>query len=433
MRKIAICGLIIHSLPDVRETFMMVVMGVQFSTKKFLLGILFVGVAIAIYFLANSTGNFSRFFSKNNKAKELQASIAENAKESEDILRNVKIENMIGQMIMIGFRGFEAPAESDVAVAVRELNIGGIILFDKDMTNGGAARNIESPRQLLALTNQLQGYAQVPLLIAIDAEGGQVNRLSEKYGFKAIPSAKEVASKGDLDFASKTYSSLAEELDEAGINFNLAPVLDLENSANPIIGKLGRSFSTNPQTVSDYARIFILEHDKKGVATAIKHFPGQGNSTVDNHSQKADMTNQYQSREIEPFETLIKDGTARAVMVSHIYNRRLDSKYPASLSEKFINEILRKMMGFDGVVITDDMQMGILEEFGLKEAIIRSINAGSDIILVSNNLKKYDPVIASRVYNAIYDAVTDGQIPKERIEESYVRIIKLKKQMGIIR
>jgi len=410
-------------------------MGVQISTKKVLLFIALILAVAAIYFSASGTGNFSRFFSKGDK-NPLSASVSNSPKtkqEEEEILRNVKIENMIGQMLMVGFRGTQAPAESDIAVAVRELGIGGVILFDKDLTNGAALRNIESPKQLLALTNQLQSYAATPLLISVDGEGGPVNRLSSKYGFKEIPSAKAVASKKDLAYAGQVYSGLAEELDEAGINFNLAPVLDLDSPVNPIIGKLGRSFSSDPKVVSDFARVFIVEHDKKGVVTALKHFPGQGNATVDNHVAKADITGQYQSREIEPFESLIKDGTARAVMVSHIYNRRIDSKYPASMSGKFVNEILRKMLGFEGVVITDDMQMGILDEFGLKRAIIESINAGCDIILISNNLKKYDPVIASRAYNAIYDAVVEGEIPRERIEESYVRIIRLKKEINLIK
>jgi beta-N-acetylhexosaminidase len=216
---------------------------------------------------------------------------------------------------------------------------------------------------------------------------------------------------------------------------NFAPVVDLNiNSKNPIIGALGRSFSADPEIVFTNAKIFIEYHTKYNIITVAKHFPGHGSSMSDSHLGLVDVTNTYQAKELDPYIELQKEQLLTAVMTAHIINKNIDEKYPATLSYNFIQKILREQIGFTGVVISDDMQMNaIVDNFGTKEAIINAINAGCDIILLSNNgSAKYNENLLYESFDIIYNAVKEGKIKKERIEESYKRIYELKKKFGII-
>jgi beta-N-acetylhexosaminidase len=266
--------------------------------------------------------------------------------------------------------------------------------------------------------------------VAVDAEGGLINRLKQRYGFIPIPSHQELGKKDNLEETERFSSFLAQELSLLGFNLNFAPVVDLNlNPENPVIGGLGRSFSEDPGKVFNHARAFISGQHKYGILTSIKHFPGHGSSKEDSHKGLVDVTDTYSSKELEPFQELIKSSMADLVMTAHIINRNIDPDYPATLSSRYIKEILRKEMGFQGVVVSDDLQMGaITENYGFEEALVRSINAGCNLLILSNN-SIYDESIPYNAVEMIFKAVKDGRIEKSSITDSWSLIKKLKNKI----
>lgn len=340
-----------------------------------------------------------------------------------------EVKERIGQMLVVGFRGTEASADSYVGRLISDLNIGGVILFDFDIPSNSFPRNIVSPEQTKRLVARLQSHSPAPLFVAVDAEGGRINRLKEGYGFIVIPSHQELGAKDSTDQTRVTAAALAKQLKEIGFNLNFAPVVDLNlNPANPIIGLLGRSFSESPEEVTNHARVFIEEHREQGVITALKHFPGHGSSAGDTHKGLVDITKAYKPEELAPFKNLIDQGLADMVMIAHLTNRNVDPDYPATLSARFVQDILRGELGYKGVVISDDVQMGAIEsEYGFAEALVRAVNAGVDIVLVSNNADEYDESAPYRASEVIFTAVKGGIIPLERIVESSNRVLSLKK------
>lgn len=344
---------------------------------------------------------------------------------------DVTLDKKIGQMLKIGFRGLEAPPESSIAEAIKKYHIGGVVLFDYDVPKDTALRNIESPAQLNQLTSQLQKYADIPLLIAIDQEGGKVARLKPLYGFPASVSAEYLGSLDNVDSTKYYAGQIAETLKKAGINTNLAPVVDLNtNPDNPVIGGLDRSYSADPETVVRHAEIYINQMHKNGIITTLKHFPGHGSSEDDSHKGITDVTKTWQRKELLPYRKLIANGTADIVMTAHIYNAKLDSTYPATLSKPIITGILRDSLGFEGVVMSDDLQMGAIRKYyNLKETIKQSILAGVDILSFANN-SVYDPEIAAKAHGIIKELIKEKVISEERINESYQRIMKLKERLN---
>jgi beta-N-acetylhexosaminidase len=217
-----------------------------------------------------------------------------------------------------------------------------------------------------------------------------------------------------------------------GININFAPVVDLaSNPNNPIIAKFGRAFSANEDSVTLLAKEFIRQHHRYGVLTSLKHFPGHGSSKDDTHLGIADVTNTWNEKELKPYQQLIDSGYADAVMTSHIVNKTLDNNgNPGTLSHDILDGILRKRLKFDGVVFSDDMQMhAITKHYGLEETIKLAINAGVDIMTFSNNISGSDERTVDKVHKIIKDFVNRGEIPAARIDQSYKRIIKLKKRL----
>ena len=343
----------------------------------------------------------------------------------------VALNEQIGQMILSGFRGLRVPGDSALAGLVRAGSPGNLVLFDHDIpSNGVIDRNIASPAQVKALTGELQSYAPRPLLIATDEEGGMVARLSPKWGFPETYSAQSLGDRNDPEFTRKVSRAMAETLATAGINLNLAPVVDVNvNPNNPVIGRYERSFSGDPDIVTEQALAFIEGHHDAGVLTTLKHFPGHGSSTADSHKGFVDVTNLWSRMELEPFRNVIASGKADAVMTAHIFNANLDPDYPATLSKATITGLLREELGFNGVVITDDMQMGAIRDFyGFEAAVELTINAGADIVAVSNNLT-YEEGLHERTFSAIRDAVDAGRISHDRIEESFQRITALKARL----
>ena len=330
----------------------------------------------------------------------------------------------IGQMIMIGFP--KAEVDSAVLSEIRAGKVGAVIFFEKNIPKTNSFAGLKK------LTWAYQQASPVPLLIGIDQEGGRVNRLKEKYGFTRSVSAAYIGKTGSLDTARFYADATAGTLAGLGFNVNFAPCVDLAvNPTNTVIYKVERSYSKNPDSVVMFAKEVIREHRKHNVLTSLKHFPGHGSSAADTHFGVADVTETWSELEIKPYKDLLAAGYVDAVMTSHIVNRNLDPKgLPGTLSRQILDSLLRKKIGFDGVVFTDDMQMhAITKYFGLEEAVRLAVNAGVDVMCFSNNIQGSEQRTVDRVHKIIRDYVDRGIISKERIEESYRRVMALKKKL----
>jgi len=343
---------------------------------------------------------------------------------------SLSLEQKIGQMLMVGFHGTSAPKSSQICKDIKRYNLGAVILFDYNPVNKNKPKNIATKKQLAKLTKELQSCSKDgKLLIAVDQEGGRVQRLKSKYGFYGkFPKASDVI-KMDQSQIFSTYKKMSKELKSVGINYDLAPVVDLDiNMKNHVIHGLGRSFGKDPKIVAKYASTFIDAMHSNGVLTSIKHFPGHGSSVGDTHKGFVDVTNLWKEVELKPYR-LLKD-KADTVMVAHVFNKRLDAKYPASLSYKTITKMLRWKLGYHGVVITDDLQMGaISKKYGLKNTLKLAINAGDDILLFGNQLDPRKIVSTKRLVDTVVALVKSGDVKEESIHKAYRRIQKLKNQL----
>ena len=342
------------------------------------------------------------------------------------------IEEAVGQMLMIGFRG--DVLYGDIVALLRDIQPGGVVLFDYDLpSKGEVVRNITSPQQLRALTSVLQDIA--PFFIAVDAEGGYVNRLKKEYGFAvSVPSAQELGKKSSGN-TEKVAGALARELKDMGINWNFAPVVDVNiDPKSPAIGAIGRSFSDVPRAVIAHANAFVKAHREQQVIPTLKHFPGHGSAAGDTHLGVTDVTETYRcAKELLPYQKFIQRGYDDPILTAHIVNRKLDKiGRPATLSHDIMTKLLRNEMGFDGVVISDDMQMGaIVQAYGLTEAVVEAVKAGVDMILLGNQIGEYNIEQVYEVKDAIVQAVVDGVVEEDRICESFNRIQRLKQRFGI--
>lgn len=348
------------------------------------------------------------------------------------------LREKIGQLLLLGFPG---RGTADTALIVRDLRehtIGSVILFDVDMTgtiDSGqpGSRNITSPAQVRELVADLQSHARVPLFVAIDQEGGRVNRLKPIYGFPESISHEELGARDDLAFTREQAAATARTLASLGINWNLAPVVDLDaNPQNPIIKGKRRSFGADPEIVARHAAAFVEGHRAHGVLTCLKHFPGHGSAAGDTHLGFVDVTGTWHDRELTPFRRLIASGQCDAVMSAHVFHSGLDADLPSTLSRAVITGLLRERLGFAGLVVSDDLEMkAISSRYGLEQSIPAAINAGVDILCFGNNLA-YDPDIAAKAVAIIERALGDGRVPKHRIEESCTRVLALKRRAGLI-
>ena len=343
------------------------------------------------------------------------------------------LDQIIGEMIILGFRGTEVDNTSKIVKDINEYNIGGVILFDYDVPSKSFPRNIENPKQTKKLIEDLKELTRNDLFIAVDAEGGYVNRLKAEYGFVQVKSAQEMG-ESDPEDTFLEASNLGMELDSLGFNLNFAPVVDVNiNKNNPVIGQLERSFSDDPVKVYEHADFFIDAMHRYNIITAIKHFPGHGSSTEDSHLELADVTHTYNEEvELFPYKKLIESNKTDIIMMAHIMNTNIDPDNPATLSSIFLQDILRSRLNYEGVIVSDDMQMrAITIHFGFKEAIVKAINAGCDLLIFSNNGSQYDENIAQKIVEAIKKALREGKITEEEISSSYNRIKELKEKYGI--
>ena len=348
------------------------------------------------------------------------------------IVGNKTIEEKIGSIFMVGFLGTSAPKNSQICRDIRDYNLAGVILFDVNPVNHSQPKNISNKNQVAKLTQELQACSKDgKLLISVDQEGGKVQRLKSKYGFYGkFPKAKDVSKMSDAKVA-QHYNKMGAELSSVGINYNLAPDVDLAiNKRNHVIYKLGRSYGANPKTVVKYSSMFMDAMHNHGVLTSLKHFPGHGSSLGDTHKGFVDVTKLWKEIELEPYRMLAQTHTIDTVMVAHVFNKKLDSKYPATLSKKIVNGKLRAEFGFDGVVITDDLQMGAIQnKYGLKNTLKLAINAGNDILLFGNQLSAKSMVKTSTLVNTVKSLIKSGAVSLVDIEKSNNRLERLKEKL----
>ncbi len=330
------------------------------------------------------------------------------------------LESKISNMIVIGFKGYDLNDTNPLYLHLKKYPLGGVILFDK---------NIKDEIQLKNLTTQLTFLSKNNLLITIDEEGGRVSRLGKVEGFSKTPSAKQIALRGDMA-AKKSYEKMALMLNDVGINCNLAPSVDLAiNPKNQVIVKNGRSFSKDQKVVIKYATIFMQEMQKQGVLSVIKHFPGHGSSLLDSHDGFVDVSKSWSYLELVPFERLIKNKDTKMIMTAHIYNKNLDAIYPATLSYSINQTLLREKLGFNGVLISDDLQMrAISKNYSLQESLKLSINSGVDLLLFANQIDK--PISIKEIVDIVLKLINIGEIDIRTIDKANERIDKLKRGLS---
>lgn len=337
-----------------------------------------------------------------------------------------QVEKMIAKMVVLGFYGTDIKDGDRIYQDIKKYDLGGVILFDKNPTNKKKYKNVIDPSQLKTLTSKLQSIRDEKLLISIDQEGGIVQRLKKSKGFVNTPKASKVSLRGET-YAKKIYENLAKDLSINGINVDFAPVVDLKiNPKNTVIVKMGRSFGKSSKEVIKYSSIFVKELKKQNVISVLKHFPGHGSSLQDSHKGFVDITKTWKEEELEPYKYFIKYNQVDMIMSAHVYHKDLDLDYPATLSYNINTNILRNMLGFKGVLISDDLQMGaISKHYSLKDTLTLAINSGVDMLLVANQLAK--PVKLETIINTVYSQVQNGKISLSRIIESNKRINKMLK------
>ena len=331
------------------------------------------------------------------------------------LVANMSDADKGGQLLMIGIHG--KTLNDDAKFMLNEYRVGGIILFD---------RNMESKDQVKTLIADINKAGKsaglTPLFLGIDQEGGAVARMEDQL--IKVPPAEELG-KAPIEQAASLAKQSGAELKDLGFNINFAPVADLGLT-------YGRSYSTNPDEVVRYAGAVGKAYDEAGLWYSYKHFPGIGKTDVDLHADTSIVPVSREtllSEDTKVFVDLIKQSKPNTytIMVSHAMYPQIDSDYPASLSKAIITDWLRKDMGYNGVVVTDDMDMGALaKHYTFGDMAVQSILAGSDILLVCHEYEHMQ-----EAYNGLMKAVKDGRISKERLDESVKRILLMKMSRGL--
>jgi beta-N-acetylhexosaminidase len=337
------------------------------------------------------------------------------------------LEQMAGQMIVVGFEG-DGPGDAGVKAVAAELaagRLGGVMYLKKNVASLSTVREMNAMFE--AASPELRPF------ITLDQEGGAVERLTKDVGFDEIANAATIAARNSPEEAEAIYARMAQGIAEQGFSVNFGPVADLNtNNDNQIIARFGRAFSADPEVVTDYDAAFIRAHRAADLVTALKHFPGHGSSTADSHEGFVDITETWDPVELEPYAALIGQGMADMVMVGHLYHADYadqDGETPSSLSARWIDGVLRDELGFDGVVISDDLEMGaIREHFTLEETVTRAVRAGMDILLFSNTAD-YRPGLSGEVLDILLAEADADPAFAARIEESYGRIVALKARL----
>lgn len=341
-------------------------------------------------------------------------------------------------MLIMGFTGSELHDRSPIAQWLSQDGLGGVLLFDRDLQTGAYGKNLKDQSQIKHLTHQLNQYAaqmyeeensRLPLFIAIDCEGGAIDQLARIEGSMVTRTALDMARLPVQELEAE-LSQMAEMLKSLGFNLNFAPVVDLHVHADHgIIGALGRSFSQDPDMVVRVARQFVNVFQRYGILTCYKHFPGHGSALGDTHEGFVEVTDTFLPDELSPYYNLVGDGyPSTMIMTAHVINRKLDEQgLPATLSQKILTGLLRKKMGYDGVLVSDDLQMqAITDHYSLDDALSLTINAGADLIIFSN---QWATITAPELIERIEHLVLTHKIKIQRIEEAYRRVARLKQSL----
>jgi len=353
------------------------------------------------------------------------------AKSSHHKITDFSLTEKIGQMLVVGFQG-ASPNEQwpqELVTQIREGWVGGVLFL---------GHNVKSARGVKGLLRSFKAAGgRLPPLLMVDQEGGLVQRLGPEVGWKKLQTAESVARTRTPKEAYALYRRTARVLWRWGFNTNLAPVVDVNvYKRNPIIGRLGRAYSDRPSEVVQYAQAFIQAHRDERLLTSIKHFPGHGSSRRDSHKGFTDISGTWQPRvEIAPFQDLIRRSCVDMIMSGHLFLERYQEaragNLPATLSARVLQRLLRDEIGYDGVIVTDDMEMGaIRKHFGQREAVLKAIKAGNDLIMVSNTANP-DPQLPEKLVRFVKaEAQRDPRLI-ERINKSFQRITRLKSRLAV--
>ena len=332
-----------------------------------------------------------------------------------DVVNAAELDRAIGRLLMVGFNGRSAKESfpRSIAAHVAKGRAASVVYLK---SNIGTGRDVAGLNKLF--------HDNGVTHIAIDHEGGLVQRLKEVHGFTSIPAALDIARETDVAGAEKIYAVAAKELAAAGFTLNLGPVADLHRAKNPVIGKNRRAYGADAQTVAAYAGAFVRAHRRYGISTAIKHFPGHGLSSGDSHNGFVDIRETWDPEELEPFSMLIRQGLADIVMSGHLYVRITDRDNGelTTFSRELVEGVLRRGLHFNGLAMTDDLDMGAVRKLAdPREAAIRAAAAGYDILLMSNSLKP-DPDLPAEATGWIRAAVREGRIQESHVLDSAERV-----------
>lgn len=376
--------------------------------RKIYMGLLFIAIlAFSVVFIQlNMDAN-----SKVEKRKDVDA-ITDSHEKIEKMLGEMTLEEKVGQLMMVGFRGTEK--SSEITELIEQKHIGGVIYFD---------RNMKSPEQVAKLSNSLQQTADqstlsLPLMVAVDQEGGNIIRMRERVS--PLPSQQDLGKNASVEDMYKVAKLNGAELGSMGININFAPVLDLSKTDERSLGK-------DPEKVYQYGKKAIQGLNDVSITGALKHFPGNGRSEIDPHVETSSVeANQLdlENSDIYPFKQIISemDNQKFFVMVTHIKYPAYDKEKPASLSKVIIEDLLRGELKYEGLVVTDDLEMGAVNKyFSYEDMGKQAILAGADLLLVCH---EYSHEL--EVYNGLLKAAKTGEVPMDRINESVKRVLTYK-------
>ena len=331
-----------------------------------------------------------------------------------------RLQPALAALLLVGFNGVDVDGNRELERLLCEARVGGVLIF---------ARNIVDPAQLRRLTRGIGDRALACAgrrpLIAVDGEGGRIMRLSPRVGFPPTLSHRELGEDNDFAETKLEARRIGGILRVVGIDWNLAPVVDVGyNPANPVIVGHGRSFGANPRLVAAHARAYVTGMRAAGIRTTLKHFPGHGSSATDSHLGFVDVSDTANAEiELLPYRALIAEGLADSIMTAHVFNRRLDRRYPATLSRATITGLLRETLGFGGPVVSDDLRMGAIDQhYGLGDAAVLAARAGVDVLLVAEDALPDGRSATAVVIEALREALADGRVTITRIDEALARM-----------
>lgn len=329
------------------------------------------------------------------------------------------LRQKIGQMIMVSVPGTRLSGQKKMMLNAGW--IGGVILFNQ---------NVRSKKQVSRYIRQLQANAPTPLFVAVDQEGGAVRRFREGEGFQRLPSLAALGRTRNADLAYRFGLLSGKQLKAVGANLNLAPVVDLDHGVTgSIITKYHRSLGSDPRMVSEMAQEIVKGMRSQNIIATAKHFPTMSVAAANPHDGVAvtDVPlSELESRDLVPYRDLIRNHALDAVMLSHVVYRDIDPYFPASLSPEMIQDLLRRKLGYQGLVISDDLRMGAIKDrYPIEVSVVQAVNAGVDVLLVTDNYER-------RVMDALVSAVQAGRVSPQTIDEAFQRIVEIKAKYGIL-